>query len=454
MNYLNFVELLDILNFMRTLLKLHILVLVILFGLNLTGCLDQPSSGTESGTNLFTQPSQSPSFDPLRTICDPFKTNSQQARDRGLIGNLVYLTNDQPRYTKVEDYLSFGVLAPATIYLDRLYTPPRPFDLGFQTQNGDTVKTINGDTLYQYFGIQMKSQLQLAANEPAGYYQLALIADTGGKLKTTDADGVEKVLIDSFNKKSEHEEKEESKDSHDDGKMSEHDDDDENEAKVICATEPVYLDQNTKLPLTVEYFQGNSRHISLMAMWRPWPVASNKHSHSESEHSAGEKHDEDSDKNDHDDDSEEENFCGKSVKKLFKYSSTLPATPKTKFYEMLASKWKVLENENYYFPSQDLNPCVPVEQPLAITSFSISALTRNSITLTWTTNIPATSQGESINTLSGVTAQTSIDSALSTNHTLTITGLAPFTLYGVRAISGTPGGQSSISDIRAFRTPR
>lgn len=379
-----------------------IILSVLWASFSLTGCLEELANGSESGTKMVSAPGTG-ELDPSRNVCDPFKTNSSQARDRGLVGNLVYLTNDQPRYDNVQDYIDHAVIAPVTLYLDRLYTPPRPFDLGFSTQSGELVTSINGDTVYQYFGIQLKSQLQLGEMEEPGYYQLALLADVGGKLKLTDANGVEQEIVNA------------------EGTHS---------TKFACASQPVYLDHNSKIPMTVEYYQGDSRHISLMAMWRPWPDGvKNKNP-------------------------VKDVFCERNVHSLYEFSDTAPALPKASFYEMLARGWKVIENENYSFPEQENNPCVPSEPPLAITNFRLGAVARDRVTLEWTTNIPATGQGTAKNVNTQAVITSPVDSTLVVTHSLTITGLSPNTLYSFQALSGTPSGQSAISDERAVRTPR
>lgn len=431
-------------------LRVAILINVFWISFTLTGCLETLATGTESGSTAVSAPNPNPSLDPARTICDPFKTNSQQARDRGLVGNLVYLTNDQPRYTHVQDYLDHAVIAPVTLYLDRLFTPPRPFDLGFRMQNGELVTSINGDTVYQYFGLQVKSQLQLASNEAPGYYQLALLADTGGRIRITDANGLVHEIVTSKHAGDDDDEnrveqlgghEDDDKDEVDKNKNDPNDkndlgnsndnhqdenDHDDNSVKFACASEAIYMDRNSKLPVTVDYFQANGSHISLMAMWRPLPAANAKM---------------------------KDKFCKRDIHSFFKFSKTAPATPKIKFYEMLAAGWKVLENENFLFPAQDNNPCVPTEPPLAITGFSISGVARDRVTLTWTTNIAATSQGKSTNVVTKLSALTASDPSLVENHSLVLTGLLPNTLYSIQAIS-TKGAQTATSDERVFRTPR
>ncbi|MEQ1721627.1 MAG: hypothetical protein ABL930_00535 [Pseudobdellovibrio sp.] len=74
----------------------------------ISGCLlDGTETGTESGSTVVSDPNppENPT-DPVRNICDPFQTNSPQARDRGLVGNLLYLTDDQPRYNNITDIIN------------------------------------------------------------------------------------------------------------------------------------------------------------------------------------------------------------------------------------------------------------------------------------------------------------------------------------------------------------
>lgn len=386
---------------MGTFRGLTIILSIVLSCFFISGCLTGAESGTESGSTVVTDPGTP--ADPEKTVCDPFKTNSPQARDRGLVGNLFFLTDDQPRYGNISDYMANAHVADVNVYLDRLFVPTRPFDRGFYTQSGTLVTNANGTALYEYFGIHMESQLQLAADEPAGYYQLATLADDGALLKIPDGLGGYKTLVDN------------------DGTHA---------TKMACATEPVWLDHNTKIPMIMQYYQGPRYHISLVTMWRPWPDGvSNTNAVNDP-------------------------YCGRSGNSLFFDSTKDPVEAKSPFYELLEREWKVLENANYKFPEQEVNPCVPTEEPLAITSFSLSNVLRDRVTLNWTTNIDSSSQGWFKNVSTGVSGTTTVDSTLVQNHSVTITGLAPNTLYSVKALSTTPGGQNAISDERAFRTPR
>ena len=368
----------------------------------LPGCLEDQSSGSESGSTVVTDPTPipptGPPADPTRTLCDPFQTNSPQARDRGLVGNLLYLTDLQPRYGSVSEVIDNGVVVPATIYLDRLYVPTRPFDRGFFTKSGQPITTIDGNFLYEYFALRMESQLQLAPGEPEGDYQLAVLADDGAIMKINDDGSGYRVIVDN---------------------------DGTHPTRMACATQTIHMTSTTKIPMIMDYYQGPRYHISLVAMWRPITGATPLH----------------------------DDFCDQAGNDLFFDSTKNPVESTDNFLELLARDWKVLENGNYYFPQQADNPCVPAELPLSVTFVRVDAITRNSVTLSWTTNIPSTSQVIAHST--GVAdIVTAIDPNLVTNHTMVITGLSPLTLYSIRGISTTPGGQTALSDEKGLRTSR
>lgn len=384
--------------------KLHVAIISILTLLILLpSCLVETTTiGTEEGgSTAVIDPELDPSLNPTRMICDPFETASQQARDRGLFGNLLYLTEDQPRYSTVVDYITNGHIADVVLYLDRLFVQTRPFDRGFVTQTGTQVQ-IEDQKLFEYFAINVNTELKLGTNEQPGYYQLALLADDGAVLTIIDENGQEKVIVNN---------------------------DGTHPTKMGCATEPVYLDQNTRIKANLQYYQGPRYHISLVAMWRPWPEAGSENP-----------------VNDY--------YCGKKGNSLYFDFTQNPVVPKTPFYELLSRNWKVLENENYNFPEQTFNPCAPIEDPLAVLGFTVPIIDRTQATVTWETNLLANSQVEVKNVATGLVVFSSTDATLVNTHSVVITGLQPNTLYAVTATSTSASGQIAISDERAFRTKR
>lgn len=397
-----------------SILKPHVLIILGLALTSLlTACPDQQQSGTESGTTVVNEPTPGTPLPPLsspeRTICDPFSTNSPAARDRGVIANMVWLDdsmpprNGQPSIKNVANYFSIGNIVESTLYFDRLFVPTRAFDLGFMTQTGDTVLNHLGQPMYEYFALRMQGQFQLAANEEPGLYQVALLSDDGAVLKVSDGNGGETTIINN---------------------------DGEHPTRFACPTQVINMQRDTKLPFSLEYFQGPRYHISLAVMWRPLPDGTDP------------------------DLPVTDPRCGQSGNSLFFDSTVVPTKMQSPFYELLSRNWKVLENENFYFPEQASNPCVPDEESLAISSFQVTGMTRTSITLNWLTNVESDSQVEIRNVATGVVTQTPVSSELVKDHTLTVTGLSPNTLYAFKGISVTPGGQTAVSDERALRTPR
>lgn len=387
---------------MRTFSGVLVILMLSISTIFVSGCLEA-GSGTESGSTVVSDHDANPELNKItRAVCDPFQTNSTQSRENGLVGQLLYLTPDQPRYEATEDYMNHGQLANATLYLDRLFVPTRPSDRPFYMNNGQPIVSVDGTSIYKYFGVRMHSNLQLAANEAPGYYQLAVMSNDGAVLKVDDGQGGFKTIVNN---------------------------DGPHPTQLACATEPIYLDHNTKLPMVMDYYQGNGAHISLITMWRPWP-------------------------SDPDQVADHDSYCGRQGNGLFFNFDVNPVEPKKQFYETLLAGWKVLENQNYQFPEQTENPCAPTEAPLSILSFTLLNVQRDRITLSWTTNIPSTSQGFWKNTSSNTTGTTQVNGNLVTAHSLTITGLSPNTLYSIKAISTTPGGQSTTSDERVFKTLR
>jgi hypothetical protein len=364
--------------------------------------------GGQGGTKAVVDPNENPNEGATRLICDPFLTNSQVGRERGLFGNIYHIPDksicSQSKgedggacFKNVEDYINKGTLANAYIYLDRLFVQSQPFTNGLVDSNGNTID-LEGVNFYENFAVDVNAQLQLAVNEAPGYYQLALISDDGALLKQVNSDGTEMVLV---NNNGSH------------------------PTKMACADTPIWMDHNP-INIKMQQFQGSRKAITMVAMWRKWDP-NNKDAVSE---------------------------CGKGGNGKYFDSSKTPIQPKKHFYELLANGWKVLENENFVFPNQEENPCAPPEEPLLLTGFSIQVPNRNSVSGEWISNLPASSQLEVKNTVTGAITLGPVDPSLSLNHNMLQLGLSPNTLYSVRAISSTPSGQTVKTDERAFRTPR
>ncbi len=378
-------------------------VIMCALALSLTGCLTE-GSGSEGGTTVVAGPDDVPGpplTSPEHTICDPFNAGTS-ARDKGLIGNLVYLTDDQPRYSSAKDYVDNGVPVQSTLYFDKLFVPTRSWDLGFYTQAGELVLNHRDEPLYEYFGLHLESELMLAPGESPGWYQFAILSDDGATMDLRDSEGVLTPIVNN---------------------------DGVHPTRMGCSMRSVYLDATSRIPFVLNYYQGPRYHISMVLMMRPLPDGVDPMAPAT--------------------DAE----CGRSGNSRYFNYNVVPSAPTATYYDLLTRGWKPLENQNYHFPDAAENPCAPPD-PLIITNFVIESTTRTSVTVSWDTNEPSTSKISIKNVSTGVAVETAEDPALVTHHVVTVPGLTANTLYAVRGISAVPGVKSSISDERAFRTPR
>jgi hypothetical protein len=86
-----------------------------------------------------------------------------------------------------------------------------------------------------------------------------------------------------------------------------------------------------------------------------------------------------------------------------------------------------------------------------ISAVQASNLTLNSATITWTTNVGATSQVD-YGTTTSYTNSSPLDSTLVTNHSVTLSGLAGSTLYHYRVKSNDGAGVQSVGGDNTFTT--
>lgn len=395
----------------RPLLELFVsatkLILLLILTVSMTSCLTQ-GEGNEDITQVVAEPAPvleplplDPLTPPERTVCDPFDAGPS-AEDRGLVGYLLYLKDDQPRYSSVVDYVENGHPIQSLLYLDRLFIPTRAFDLGFYTQDGSLVLNQNNQPIYEYFALRLESKLKLGASQEPGWYQMAMLSDDGSQLLEKKPDGSLDMIIDN---------------------------DGNHPTRMGCSSRSVYLDHNTEIPVVVHYHQGPRYHIALSLLWRPMPVGAIP------------------------EEGVQDIECGRSGNDRYFDSTQVPSKPQLRYYELLERGWKPLENENYKFPEQALNPCATPE-PLLVTNFALSGVTRTQVTVSWTTTLPSTSQVRVLNVTSGAVILTPEDSTLKTSHSVVVSGLSANVLYSVKALSKSADGQAAESSESAFRTPR
>lgn len=242
-----------------------------------------------------------------KTICDPFSNTSDSTAGAslGIVGRMAYLTDAMPRYGSARSYLEHGVPVDATLFVDKLDVPTRRFDLGFQTQNGTLIKNQNGNTLYEYFGLKLESELQLSGGNAPGRYQLALLSDDGAVLEVNDRGDWETLI----------------------------DNDGVHPTRMGCALRTVQVTEDGRIPIRVHYYQGPRYHIALQLLWRK--IDDNAPSSALNDA-----------------------LCGAAGNNLFFDYSRVPSTPKAAFNDLLSRGWRVLEAQNYALPrAVQENPC-------------------------------------------------------------------------------------------------
>lgn len=81
---------------------------------------------------------------------------------------------------------------------------------------------------------------------------------------------------------------------------------------------------------------------------------------------------------------------------------------------------------------------------------TITNIGRTSSRFNWSTNIPATSQVEILDVLSGVTTLSPLSPELKTSRTVDLNGLSANRLYRVTTISSSSGVKAPIRNLASF----
>jgi hypothetical protein len=426
----------------------------------LSAC-ESPSGTAQEGENLVDlNPGQTPQFTPETTVCNPWG-DSGMAADRGIVARLNYMkpgvcrvadvddpntpgdesaqflsTRPRTAISYIDDSLGFSIPTDVTLFFNKLFIGTRYFDRGFATQDGTVVENAAGNTLYEWFGVEFKTQIKTfdsdsnllqinpglqPADYPAGYfegdYQLAVLSDDGAVVYLETANGLQEIV----------------------------NNDGEHATKLGCSQQPIHLVRGQKIPIRIQYYQGPRYHISLVLMWRKWPT-SGGWGYSQTDQNTG----------------SNRNLCGAGVNFSSNSFYFTPgnanepaATPTNNFREMLANGWAVLETQNFSLPEEVIsNPCTPPEPPMSIAGVAVTSVLSTTATVTWTTSTAAVSYVTVKNLTTGVSFNTAATTQYSTDHVISLSGLSANTLYSIRATSTSPGGQIVTSDEVAFRTRR
>lgn len=377
------------------LLRLPVGVAAVLYWLSL-GCsgpveistirpVSEPSgdeSPTEVGLPRLKEPLSS--FDTNKykvsqTVCDPFDENSgASSPSAGVKAQLFYRRQEDPRWYDVSSYVEKGQNSDQTLFFSEINVPTRLFSLGFPTEAGETVKTLSGDNLFEYFALRFSGKIQLAASQEEGLYELAVLSDDGTILILADDDGLMQTVVNN---------------------------DGDHPTRMGCGAK-VTMTRNAAREFELKYYQGPRHHISVIPMWRKVTA-----------------------------ETAADPLCGRSGNSLF-FDFKNNSAPLAAYNQLLGRGWQPLGKENYRLEDdEDHNPCYQGATP-TISNYTMNTSSDVSITFSWQTNIPATAKLLIRNLDTGIQNETNSDNVLRTNHSISLPQIFnPGTRYSVRAIA-------------------
>lgn len=292
-------------------------------------------------------------------VCDPMGGEGNPGIHDGLIAELFYLPDTGVGYNSVDRYIEEGIRSSQELFFTDVNIPTRVFSDGFPKQTGGVVQTDDNRDLYENFALRFKSTLKLSESNPEGEYELALLSDDGAILRIVDEDGAARVVVDN----------------------------DGNHPTRMGCGDTVYFDESTSYDVIMDYYQGPRYHISLIPMWRRVT-----------------------------DSTAQETECGKKGNsRYFDYNNG--STPKSAYTDMLLRGWEPIAAENWHLPPlAGYNPCVEGTNPL-ISNVQLQASNEGFATVSWTTDIPATSQ-VLVKDEFGNEVMTESDNVLRTEHSV------------------------------------
>lgn len=266
----------------------------------------QPSPSVDNpGPRPSPQPSPSqPTPQPSPSspvICDP--NSAPVSAEYGLRGELYTATANESQ--NVDQMIQRGTKLSSDLYLNDLAIPTTAFDRGFTSVDGHTLKDLQGQTLIEYFALNLHSQLALSETDSEGEYQLAVLADDGAILSVTDLNG-QTVTVNN---------------------------DGLHQTQMQCAGSTVTMRRGRPLPMKLKWYQGPRMHIALTMLWRK--VSSSSSS------------------------ALKEEACGAAGNDLFWDSSKVPSVQTDYYQRILSRGWKVLGKKNFLLKPPEQNPCAP-----------------------------------------------------------------------------------------------
>ncbi len=315
-------------------------------------------------------------FSLSKLVCDPFEDSDPTVLG-GLKAKLYTMANGE-RPNNLDTFFNSGVMSDKDLYFSQVNVPTRVFSLGFPTETGEMIQADDGSDLVEWFALRMDSVLKLGPDDEEGDYELALLADDGARLSIKDSEGNYVLAVDN---------------------------DGLHPTRMGCGN-VITMTRDTKLTVQIDYFQGPRWHISVIPMWRKVDASTAA-----------------------------EPRCGQQGNSLF-FDFNNNSEPKPAYLELLSRGWMPIASDNWEIEGSNegqYNPCTE-GNGLQISDFDVSVNSENFVTISWTTDKPATSQVLYKNTVSGQEYDTQSDNILRTSHSIMIdfSGVTvPFEFTGI-----------------------
>ncbi len=330
-----------------------------------------------------------------KTVCDPFGGGGTVNPESGIMASLYYIGAGGTQYHSAQDYVDKAVMSRQRLFFTDINVPTRMFSEGFASQTSQVVNDDLGEKLIEWFGIKFETSLRISADMAEGDYELASLGDDGVIVKAK-IDGVWKAIINN---------------------------DGDHPTKMGCSANLLHMTRDSLIPLELTYYQGPRYHISNVLMWKKSDASQ-----------AG-----------------KDAQCNQSGNNYF-FDPNNNSKQLQPYKDLLARGWSPIGSGNYFIPMEaSYNPCVVGVDPV-VSSFVINEVFSNMITLSWTTDIAATTQVLITNVATGEQTMTTTDNALTTSHTVKVTGLAADTAYTLQGVSISDSLGKGLSSVVSVRT--
>src|SRR5690606_1022554 len=135
-------------------------------------------------------------------------------------------------------FYSNGIQVNAILALKQLFVSTRSFTQGFPSSGG-LILDNNGETLHEYFAFRLETVLKLDPTlDQPGFYQFATLSDDGSMvmLKPAGDSTYSQVVVSN---------------------------DGDHSTRMGCSPNAIYIDDTSRLPMMIKYYQGPRTEIAL-----------------------------------------------------------------------------------------------------------------------------------------------------------------------------------------------